>query len=55
MHVPVSNAIDRGCEDALREVERRGYVVWRVRGCAAPSMPYAARWPAMPSPRDLTN
>ena len=33
--VPVGGAIDPGCEDALRELERRGYVVWRVRGFSA--------------------
>jgi hypothetical protein len=33
--VPVDGAIDPGCEDALRELERRGYAVWRVRGYAA--------------------
>jgi hypothetical protein len=33
--VPVGGAIDPGCEDALRELERRGYAVWRVRGYAA--------------------
>jgi hypothetical protein len=32
--VPVG-AIDPVCEDALRELERRGYVVWRVRGYTA--------------------
>ena len=33
--VPVGGAIDAGCENALRELERRGYAVWRVRGYAA--------------------
>jgi hypothetical protein len=33
--VPVGGVIDPGCEDALRELERRGYPVWRVRGYAA--------------------
>jgi hypothetical protein len=33
--VPVANAIEPGCEDALRELERRGYAVWRVRGFSA--------------------
>jgi len=33
--VPVGGAVDPGCEDALRELERRGYAVWRVRGYAA--------------------
>lgn len=32
--VPVAGAIDPGCEDALRELERRGYPVWRVQGYA---------------------
>jgi hypothetical protein len=27
--------IDPGCEDALRELERRGYPVWRIRGYSA--------------------
>lgn len=30
--VPANGLIDPGCEDALRELERRGYAVWRVRG-----------------------
>jgi len=30
--VPVGGAIEAGCEDSLRELERRGYPVWRVRG-----------------------
>lgn len=29
--VPVGGAIDPGCEDVLRELERRGYAVWRLR------------------------
>ncbi len=33
--VPVGSTIDPGCEDALRELERRGYAVWRVRGYSA--------------------
>jgi hypothetical protein len=33
--VPVGSAIDPGCDDGLRELERRGYPVWRVRGYAA--------------------
>jgi hypothetical protein len=33
--VPVGGAIDPGCEDGLRELERRGYPVWRVRGYSA--------------------
>jgi hypothetical protein len=33
--VPVGGAIDPGCEDAMRELERRGYAVWRVRGYSA--------------------
>lgn len=33
--VPVGGAIDPGCEDGLHELERRGYVIWRVRGYAA--------------------
>jgi hypothetical protein len=33
--VPVGGTIDPGCEDALRELERRGYVAWRVRGYSA--------------------
>jgi hypothetical protein len=33
--MPVSGAIDPDCEDALRELERRGYPVWRVRGYSA--------------------
>ncbi len=30
--VPASGAIDPACEDALCELERRGYPVWRVQG-----------------------
>jgi hypothetical protein len=30
--VPVGGAIDPGCDDGLKELERRGYVVRRVRG-----------------------
>jgi hypothetical protein len=33
--VPVGGAIDPGCEEALRELERRGYAVWRLRSDAA--------------------
>ena len=33
--VPVGGAIDPGCDDGLRELERRGYPVRRVRGYAA--------------------
>jgi hypothetical protein len=33
--VPVGGAIDPGCEDALRQLERRGHPVWRVRGYSA--------------------
>jgi hypothetical protein len=33
--VPVVSAIEPACEDALGELERRGYPVWRVRGYAA--------------------
>jgi len=33
--VPVVSAIEPACEDALCELERRGYPVWRVRGYAA--------------------
>lgn len=33
--VPVSGNIDPGCEEGLRELERRDYPVWRVRGYAA--------------------
>lgn len=33
--VPVAGSIVPECEDALRELERRGYTVWRVRGYSA--------------------
>ena len=33
--VPVGGPIDPGCDDALRELERRGYPVWRYRGYSA--------------------
>src|SRR5579884_851761 len=33
--VPVGGPIDPDCEDGLRELERRGYAVWRVRGYSA--------------------
>ena len=52
--VPVGSTIDPGCEDTLRELEWRGYTVWRVRGYTA-LMPHAIRWPAMPWPRDSTS
>jgi len=32
---PVVSPIEPACEDALCELERRGYPVWRVRGYAA--------------------
>lgn len=32
--VPIANTIDPECEDALRDLERRGSVVWRQRGYA---------------------
>lgn len=33
--VPDHGMIDPGCDDALRELERRGYPAWRVRGYSA--------------------
>jgi hypothetical protein len=33
--MPVGGSIEPGCDDALRELERPGYVVWRVRGYSA--------------------
>ncbi|HZV05714.1 MAG TPA: hypothetical protein VE999_11580 [Gemmataceae bacterium] len=33
--VPVADSIEAECEEALREFERRGYAVWRVRGYSA--------------------
>jgi hypothetical protein len=33
--VPVGGAIGPDCEDALRELEQRGYPVWRVSGYSA--------------------
>ena len=33
--VPVGSHVEPGCEDALRELERRGYPVRRVRGYSA--------------------
>jgi hypothetical protein len=33
--VPVGHHIERDCELALRELERRGYPVWRVYGYSA--------------------
>ena len=33
--VPVYDAVELGCDDALRQHERAGYVVWRVPGFAA--------------------
>ena len=33
--VPIGSAVDPGCEEALRELERRGHPVWRVRGYSA--------------------
>ncbi len=33
--VPVQSHIETQCEDGLRELERRGYSVWRIRGFAA--------------------
>lgn len=33
--VPIGGAVDPGCDDGLRELERRGYRVWRVRGYSA--------------------
>jgi predicted O-methyltransferase YrrM len=33
--VPAHGMIEPGCDDALRELEKRGYPVWRVRGYSA--------------------
>jgi hypothetical protein len=33
--VPIGGAVDPGCDDGLRELEKRGYPVWRVRGYSA--------------------
>jgi hypothetical protein len=33
--VPVGGSIDPGCDEGLRELERRGHPVWRVRGYSA--------------------
>jgi predicted O-methyltransferase YrrM len=33
--VPLGGPLDPGCDDALRELERRGYPVWRYRGYSA--------------------
>ena len=33
--VPVGGAVEPGCEDGLKELERRGCAVWRVRGYSA--------------------
>jgi hypothetical protein len=33
--VPIAGVIDPGCENALRELEQRGYAVWRIRGYSA--------------------
>src|SRR6476661_1295263 len=33
--VPIGGAIDPTCDEALRELERRGHPVWRVRGYSA--------------------
>src|SRR5215210_4470824 len=33
--VPIGSHIDPACDDAFRELERRGYTVWRVRGYSA--------------------
>ena len=32
---PVSNNIEPAVDDALKELEKRGYPVWRVRGYSA--------------------
>ncbi|MHB1425790.1 MAG: hypothetical protein ACYC3I_21705, partial [Gemmataceae bacterium] len=32
--VPIVRNLDPGCEEGLRELERRGYTVWRERGYA---------------------
>ena len=33
--VPAHGMIEPACDDALRELEKRGHPVWRVRGYAA--------------------
>jgi hypothetical protein len=33
--VPVGTHIESACDDGLRELEKRGYAVWRVRGYSA--------------------
>lgn len=33
--VPLGGPLDPGCDDALRELERRGYPVWKYRGYSA--------------------
>lgn len=33
--IPVGERLDPGCDDALRELERRGHPVWRYRGYSA--------------------
>jgi len=33
--VPVGGTVDPGCDDGLRELEKRGYPVWRARGYSA--------------------
>ncbi|HEV3383834.1 MAG TPA: class I SAM-dependent methyltransferase [Gemmata sp.] len=33
--IPIGGAVDADCDDGLRELERRGYPVWRVRGYSA--------------------
>jgi predicted O-methyltransferase YrrM len=33
--VPIGGPLDQACDDALRELERRGHPVWRVRGYSA--------------------
>lgn len=35
MLVPVGGTLEPGCEEALRQLERHGYAVWRVRGFSA--------------------
>ncbi|HWG45648.1 MAG TPA: class I SAM-dependent methyltransferase [Gemmataceae bacterium] len=37
--VPAGSGIDPGCEDGLRELERRRYPVWRARGYSALDIP----------------
>ena len=33
--VPAHGAIDNACEEGLRELERRGYTIWRGKGYSA--------------------